>query len=251
MSYYRELAGDRVFRCSECGRRKRVKYVPASDLCRRCAAKKRRTVPNVPVSIADNLVVTTVVEKRLHKEAERDIPKSQAETIGDWLHRWGFLFFWVSGYFVARAISDAVFPRDEWTALFWFVILAWCFGLPLAGMVTIGRVLAEPRREREERIKSKIIELADERKKKQEEEQLFYSSPEWDMIRKQVIKQKGRVCAECGCRIMKSIDITVDHIRPRSKYPDLALKIENLRVLCRSCNSKKGAREFEEYLLNT
>ncbi len=67
------------------------------------------------------------------------------------------------------------------------------------------------------------------------------------MIRKQVIKQKGRVCAECGRRIRKDGDITVDHIKPRSKYPDLSLEIENLRVLCRPCNSKKGSREFEEY----
>lgn len=247
MPYYRELAGDRVFRCSECGRRKRVKYVPASNLCRECAAKNRRTVPNVPVSIADNLVVTTVVEKRLHKETEDDIPKSQTETIGDWLHRWGFLFFWVSGYFVARAISDAVFPFEEWTALFWFVILAWCFGLPLAGMIIIDQVLAEPRREREERIESRIVELAEDRKQKIEEAEQFYSSPEWNMLRRQVIKQKGRVCAECGIRIIKNSDVTVDHIKPRSKYPDLALNLENLRVLCRSCNSLKGNREFEEY----
>ena len=66
------------------------------------------------------------------------------------------------------------------------------------------------------------------------------------MIRRQVIKQKGRVCAECGHRILKNNDITVDHIKPRSKYPELSLKIENLRVLCRSCNAKKGAQEFEE-----
>jgi len=108
-------------------------------------------------------------------------------------------------------------------------------------------ILAKPRQERAERIKLKIVGLAEERKRKIEEAEQFYSSPEWDMLRKQVIKQKGKVCAECGRRITQNSDITVDHIKPRSRYPELALKLENLRVLCRPCNSKKGSREFEEY----
>ncbi|MFC2044153.1 HNH endonuclease [Chloroflexota bacterium] len=247
MSWYRRpLVEGQTFRCSNCGRKKRVKYIPTSNLCRSCAAKKRRTVPNVPVSIADNLVVTTVVEKRLRKTADSDIPKSQAEIIGDWLHRWGFIFFWVSGYFVARAISDAVFPLEEFTALFWLVIFAWFIGLPYIMMVIIDRILTEPRREREERKKSRIAELAEERKRRIEEEQLFYSSPEWVKMRELVIKKEGRVCAQCHKRISNNIDVTVDHILPRSKYLDLALKRENLRVLCRQCNSAKGDKELEE-----
>ena len=41
-------------------------------------------------------------------------------------------------------------------------------------------------------------------------------------------------------------DVTVDHKKPRSKYPSLALKRDNLRVLCRVCNSRKGAGEWIE-----
>jgi 5-methylcytosine-specific restriction endonuclease McrA len=33
--------------------------------------------------------------------------------------------------------------------------------------------------------------------------------------------------------------LTVDHIKPRSKYPALALVLSNLRVLCRRCNSSR------------
>jgi len=247
MPYYRELAGGRVFRCSECGRRKYVKYVPTSNLCRECAAKKKRRVDNIPVQLKENLIVTKMVERRFTKRAAKEIPLSKAEIIGENISRWGTLFLWVSGYFVARAVSDAIFPSEEWTPLFWFVILAWCFGLPWANMVIIDRILAKPKKERAYKISARIVELAEERKRKIEEAEQFYSSPEWDMLRKQVIKQKGKVCAECGRRITQNSDITVDHIKPRSRYPDLALKIENLRVLCRSCNSAKGNREFEEY----
>jgi 5-methylcytosine-specific restriction endonuclease McrA len=245
MSWYRRpLAEGQTFRCASCGRVKHVKYVPTSNLCRRCAAKKRRTAPNVPVSLTENLVITTVVEKRLRKKAENDIPKTQAEIIGDRLGNWIVPFFWASGYFVARAISNAIFPSEEWTALFWFVIVVWCFGLPYAGMVIIDRVLARPRNEREEKIKSRVRVLAEERKKKIEEAQLFYSSPEWVKLREQVIKEEGRVCAQCGRKIKNDNDVTVDHIRPRTKYPQLALSRENLRVLCRQCNSRKKDREW-------
>ena len=76
MCPYRELAGDRKFRCAECGRVKRVKYVPTSNLCRRCAVRKatekRRSIPNIPITLADNLVVTKAVERRLKKKAEGD-----------------------------------------------------------------------------------------------------------------------------------------------------------------------------------
>jgi hypothetical protein len=247
MSYYRELAGNRVFRCAECGRRKYVKYVPTSNLCRKCAANKRRKVDNIPVQLKENLIVTKAVERRFTKRAGKEIPLSKAEIIGENIFKWGTLFFWASGYFVARAISDAVFPFEEWTPLFWFVILAWCLGLPWANMVIIDRILAKPKKERADKISARIVELGEERKRKIEEAEQFYSSPEWAMVRKQVIKQKGRVCAECGRKITQNFDITIDHIKPRSRYPDLALKIENLRVLCRSCNSAKGNREFEEY----
>ena len=177
---------------------------------------------------------------------EGNTPKSQAEIVGERLERWGVLFFWASGYFVARAISDAVFPLEEFTFLFWLVILTWCFGLPYVMTVIIDRVLAEPRRVREERIKSGIQELAEERKKRIEEEQLFYSSPEWAKLRDIVINEEGRVCAQCHRHIKNDSDVTVDHIRPRSKYPDLALKRENLRVLCRRCNSIKKDKELAD-----
>lgn len=246
-NWYLRPAASQTFRCSNCGRIRHLKSIPTSDLCPSCAAKKR-AAQNTPVKLAENLVITKEVEKRLHKTAEKDIPKTQAEIIGDQLFIWIFPFFWASGYFVAHAISNAVYPSEEFTALFWFVILAWCLGLPYLGMVIIGRVLERPRMEREEKIRSRLQELAEERKKKIEEAQLFYSSPEWLMLRERVIKEEGRTCAQCGRLIKNASDITVDHIRPRSKFPHLALVRENLQVLCRRCNSRKKDREWSELL---
>jgi len=122
---YRELAGDRKFRCARCGGVKRVKYVPISNLCRRCAARraaeKRRSVPNIPITLADNLVVTRAVERRLKKKAEGDIPPTRAEKLGDHISRWSILVFWASAYFVAHAI----FPESF--GLFWWVLVGFIY----------------------------------------------------------------------------------------------------------------------------
>jgi len=194
------------------------------------------SVPNIPITLADNLVVTEAVERRLRKKAESDKPPTRAEKLGDQISNWSILVFWASAYFVAHAIFS------EFSGPFCLVLLGWAFGGPLALMYAIDLLLAKPRKERAEQITVRLIELAEERKRVIEEALRFYSSPEWAVIRRQVIEEEGRVCAECGKRIKNDIDITVDHKRPRSKYPDLALDRENLRVLCRTCNSKKGAR---------
>ncbi|MGF1602027.1 MAG: HNH endonuclease [Thermosynechococcaceae cyanobacterium] len=44
----------------------------------------------------------------------------------------------------------------------------------------------------------------------------------------------------CG-HIFPGIDyFTIDHIRPISKYPDLAIDTKNLQLLCDRCNRKKS-----------
>lgn len=64
----------------------------------------------------------------------------------------------------------------------------------------------------------------------------FYDSREWRELRYKVIKKHGRSCMACG-----SVErIHVDHIKPRSKYPELELDINNLQILCEDCNLGKS-----------
>lgn len=66
---------------------------------------------------------------------------------------------------------------------------------------------------------------------------------EWNNLRVKVFDKYGKVCLCC-----KSIDnICIDHIKPYSKYPELALDFENMQPLCRVCNSKKGNRSETDY----
>lgn len=66
----------------------------------------------------------------------------------------------------------------------------------------------------------------------------FYSSDAWRDLRYRVLVKFGRKCMACG--VMGS-PAHVDHIKPRSKYPELELEFDNLQVLCEACNMGKRA----------
>ena len=85
----------------------------------------------------------------------------------------------------------------------------------------------EARRLREIEI---IAEMSDEK---------FFASREWLNLRFEVLVEQGRMCAACG-GAPPAVVLHIDHIRPRSKYPWLALEKDNLQVLCRDCNYGKS-----------
>jgi 5-methylcytosine-specific restriction endonuclease McrA len=63
---------------------------------------------------------------------------------------------------------------------------------------------------------------------------------QWQAIRRRiattVFEAHGRICPICG----SETDLTIDHIRPLARGG--TSDPENLHVLCRRCNSRKGAR---------
>lgn len=54
--------------------------------------------------------------------------------------------------------------------------------------------------------------------------------------RERIYERDGHMCVTCGA----TDDLTLDHIHPRALAGDDS--DENLRTLCRPCNSRKGAR---------
>lgn len=68
----------------------------------------------------------------------------------------------------------------------------------------------------------------------------FYQSSEWKALRYAAIKEYGRTCSCCGAEYEKSKRIHVDHIKPRSIFPEFALSMHNVQVLCSDCNEGKS-----------
>ena len=68
----------------------------------------------------------------------------------------------------------------------------------------------------------------------------FLVSYQWRRKRMEVLTKHGARCQCCGVTPEQGAVMHVDHIKPRSKFPALALDIDNLQVLCDACNHGKG-----------
>ncbi len=73
----------------------------------------------------------------------------------------------------------------------------------------------------------------------------FYRSYDWRRLRFDMLERNrarhGVLTCEC-CRATLARQWHVDHVRPRSSHPELALEPANLQVLCQDCNVGKGTR---------
>ncbi len=71
----------------------------------------------------------------------------------------------------------------------------------------------------------------------------FFESREWLELRYNILKRDGAICALCGITRADGAVLQVDHIEPRSKFPERALDPGNLQVLCRDCIQGKSNKE--------
>lgn len=76
----------------------------------------------------------------------------------------------------------------------------------------------------------------------------FYDSDEWQILRRAALKKYGCKCMKCGTT---KEEMHVDHIKPRSKYPEFELDFSNLQVLCKTCNMKKLNIDETDYRTNS
>lgn len=72
----------------------------------------------------------------------------------------------------------------------------------------------------------------------------FYRTEAWLRLRYFTLL-KYRKCLLCGSKD----NLHVDHIKPRSKRPELSLDANNLQVLCRDCNLGKSNLDSTDFRL--
>lgn len=75
----------------------------------------------------------------------------------------------------------------------------------------------------------------------------FLSSYEWRRVRMVALKRYGPICQCCGASPANGAVMNVDHIKPRRIFPQLALDIDNLQVLCHECNHGKGNWDMTDW----
>lgn len=77
----------------------------------------------------------------------------------------------------------------------------------------------------------------------------FLQSKAWLRLRIEALKKYGNKCQCCGASANDGIRLNVDHIKPRRLFPELALEINNLQILCNECNEGKGNWDFTDWTL--
>lgn len=68
----------------------------------------------------------------------------------------------------------------------------------------------------------------------------FLLTFEWRRVRMLALTKYGARCQCCGATPADGVMINVDHIKPRRLFPQLALDVDNLQILCNPCNHGKG-----------
>lgn len=85
-----------------------------------------------------------------------------------------------------------------------------------------------------------------------------FQNPEKSIVHDSLLKEQGFICCYCGQRVEKK-DSHIEHLKPRNKYPNLALDYDNLIASCQGenetpppipvhCGHKK-AEWYDEYLM--
>ena len=77
----------------------------------------------------------------------------------------------------------------------------------------------------------------------------FLDSFEWRSLRMMALKKYSPRCMCCGATPATGAVMNVDHIKPRKLFPQLALNINNLQILCHECNHGKGNWDSTDWRL--
>ena len=75
----------------------------------------------------------------------------------------------------------------------------------------------------------------------------FYRSKAWRDLRYKALKHYEATCMCCGASKESGDKIHVDHILPRSLFPELALDFNNIQILCECCNVAKSNTDITDW----
>ena len=76
----------------------------------------------------------------------------------------------------------------------------------------------------------------------------FYQTRIWQALRFRALQKSNGCCVLCGrSHRVDGVKLHVDHIKPKSRFPALALDPANLQVLCEDCNLGKGNRDTTDW----
>jgi 5-methylcytosine-specific restriction endonuclease McrA len=251
-----------IKQCPRCGKIKKksqfryIKYYDAHRrICKMCESIEKRKKKKVTEDhVVEHCVTPKVMENVNAEVTERAVDESQRAILGNLPSSARYTYkalLWVNaicGILSIPVIVSTLYNLYQGLYRNSAILVSISLGV-VTIVYALNRIHVEPiESEVRELTRSTRQNLFDQTIKARLEYDKFYSSPEWVLLRKKFLKSQEQVngrfiCFYCNVSISpNSSDLTIDHIKPRSKYPELAVDISNLRVACRRCNSSKGAK---------
>lgn len=77
----------------------------------------------------------------------------------------------------------------------------------------------------------------------------FYASKKWKELRYIALEQSDGKCCLCGTPAGYGVILHVDHIKPRSRFPEHQYDLDNLQVVCSECNIGKSNYDDRDWRL--
>jgi 5-methylcytosine-specific restriction protein A len=71
----------------------------------------------------------------------------------------------------------------------------------------------------------------------------FYDKQIWRRLRRRILERDRYRCVRCKAYVGGKGDARVDHIKPISVAPHLALDPSNLRTLCATCDNRSHSEK--------
>lgn len=112
---------------------------------------------------------------------------------------------------------------------------------PGCGQLTRVGYCPDHLHEREQRRRDVMRKSHQRYNAKRDESDKFYGTEAWRKLRNVFIRRHP-LCCECESNGRVVVAEIVDHIIPRKRAPELSLKWQNLRSLCRACHNRIGER---------
>jgi hypothetical protein len=118
-----------------------------------------------------------------------------------------------------------------------------------------GRICAMQKAEHLAFVKLQANKAAEARSRQYEAERqedggtdAFFNSNTWKRLRFEVLAERSGCCDLCGRSYREhGVALEVDHIKPRSRFPSLAMDKDNLQILCFDCNRSKSNRDTTDW----
>jgi len=244
-----------VKRCRQCGEEKpdeQFRYIKYFDarrrICKRCEASERRKERRFVAQHVKETGFTPRILGRLEMQAKRQAARQAEDEILSALS-YEELQSFRQAQRIERACSIVlILSVPGALALIGTSLIA----LPIiTGLVSllaqqyVRRTKTGPKYDEIHSYSGTLYPaILQEEKRQRIEWEQFYTSSEWRILRQEFLRTQRKInghfiCHYCNSPVADN-ELSIDHFKPRSKFPDQALTISNLRIACRRCNSSKG-----------